>query len=292
VWRNAAELESNTLELTLGANWTKKKDFTWNTNIVFSKTNQKITKLDVAPYLSGPDGLFYIKEGEKYGAIYGYDWVRTLDQMAQQLPTGKTIADYEVNSDGYVVAAGSQGKITEKPIKLLDTDKNLAFKAIGNGNPDFTMGISNTINFKGFQLYFLVDIKKGGDVYNRKSQWLTRDNRNGIEDMANVAAAQKKTLDYFQGFYDVNTNNSYWVEDAGFIKLSEVSLGYVLPKSALSVFKGVVKGITTRIIGRNLLTITDYSGYDPEVGSIRNPFDGTDRYPNFRNLAFSLQLDF
>ncbi|HLG39249.1 MAG TPA: SusC/RagA family TonB-linked outer membrane protein [Chitinophagaceae bacterium] len=291
-WRNAAELESNTLELTLGANWFKKRDFTWNTNIVFSKTNQKISRLDVAPYLSGPDGLFYIKEGEKYGAIYGYDWVRTLDQMAQQLPTGKTIADYEVNSDGYVVAAGSQGTINEKPIKLLDADKNLAFAPIGNGNPDFTMGISNTINFKGFQLYFLVDIKKGGDVYNRKSQWLTRDNRNGIEDMANVAAAQKKTLDYFQGFYDVNTNNKYWVEDAGYIKLREVALGYVLPKSALSVFKGVVKGITARIIGRNLLTITDYSGYDPEVGSIRNPFDGTDRYPNFRNLAFSLQLDF
>lgn len=291
-WRNAASLESNTLELTLGANWFKKKDLSWNTNIVFSKTNQRITSLDVAPYLSGPDGLFYIKAGERYGAIYGYDWVRTLDQMAQQLPTGKTISDYEVNSDGYVVPVGTQGTINEKPIKLLDANGNLNFGEIGNGNPDFIMGISNTLNWKGFQVYMLIDIKQGGDVYNRKSQWLTRDNRNGIEDMANVPTNLKKTLDYFQGFYDVNTNNRYWVEDASFIKLREVAIGYTFSKSSLSMFKGVVKGITARVIGRNLLTITDYSGYDPEVGSIRNPFDGTDTYPNFRNLAFSLQLDF
>lgn len=291
-WQNAAELESNTLELTLGANWLKSKDFTWNTNIVFSKTNQKISKLGVAPYLSGPDGLFYIKEGEKYGAIYGYDWVRTMDQMANQLPAGKTIADYEINSDGYVVPVGSQGSIAEKPIKLLDENGNLAFVEIGNGNPDFIMGITNTFNYKGFQFYFLFDIKKGGDVYNRKSQWLTRDNRNGIEDMANVPDAQKKTLDYFQGFYDVNTNNSYWVEDAGFVKLREVALGYNFSKRSLGVFKGVVKGITARVVGRNLLTFTKYSGYDPEVGSIRNPYDGTGTYPNFRNIAFSLQFDF
>jgi len=291
-WQNAAGLESNTLELTLGANWFKKKDFSWNTNIVFSKTNQRITSLDVAPYLSGPDGLFFIKAGEKYGAIYGYDWVRTLDQMAQQLPAGKTITDYEVNSDGYVVPVGTQGTVNEKPIKLLDDDGNLAFVEIGNGNPDFIMGISNTIQWKGFQFYLLIDVKQGGDVYNRKSQWLTRDNRNGIEDMANVPAAQKKTLDYFQGFYDVNTNNKYWVEDASFIKLREFAVGYSFNPSSLKLFKGVVKGITARVIGRNLLTISDYSGYDPEVGSIRNPFDGTGTYPNFRNVAFSLQLDF
>lgn len=291
-WRNAATLESNTIELTLGANWFAKKDLTWNTNIVFSKTNQEITELEVAPYLSGPDGLFYIKEGEKYGAIYGYDWVHTLDQMANQLPLGKTISDYEVNSDGYVVPVGTQGTIDEKPIKLLDENGNLAFVEIGDGNPDFIMGISNTLNWKGFTAYVLVDIKSGGDVYNRKSQWLTRDNRNGIEDMAGVPDGQKKTLDYFQGFYDVNTNNKYWVENAGYVKLREVALGYTFGGRQLNLFKGVVKGITARVIGRNLWTLTDYTGYDPEVGSIRNPFDGTGTYPNFRNIAFSLALDF
>jgi hypothetical protein len=197
-----------------------------------------------------------------------------------------------MNSDGYIVPAGSQGTANEKPIKLLDENGNLAFVKIGDGNSDFNMGISNTISYKGFQLYVLVDIKKGGDVYNRKSQWLTRDSRNGIMDMAGVPDGQKKTYDYYQGFYDVNTNNSFWVENAGFIKFREVSFGYIFPQSLLNTFKGVVKGITARVIGRNLFTITDYSGYDPEVGSIRNPYDGTGTYPNFRNIAFSLSLNF
>lgn len=291
-WQNAGTIESKTLELTLGANWLKKKEFTWNSNIVFSRIRQKITELPIPPYQGGPDGLFYIRTGEVYGSIYGYDWVRTLDQMEKQLPAGKTIADYEINSDGYVVPAKSQGTVDEKPVKLLDEKGNASFVKIGNGRPDFNMGISNTFSYKGFQLYALIDIKKGGDVYNRKSQWLTRDSRNGIMDMAGVDASRKKTYDYYQAFYDVNTNNSYWVEDAGFIKFREVALGYTFSQKTLGVFKGVVKGATARIIGRNLLTITDYSGYDPEVGSIREPFDGTGSYPNFRNIAFSLSLEF
>jgi hypothetical protein len=59
-----------------------------------------------------------------------------------------------------------------------------------------------------------------------------------------------------------------------------------------SSFESVFKSITAKVIGRNLFTITEYSGYDPEVGSIRNPFDGTDTYPNFRNVALSLSFDF
>ncbi|HLF45223.1 MAG TPA: SusC/RagA family TonB-linked outer membrane protein [Chitinophagaceae bacterium] len=291
-YQNAGTIESHTYELTLGANWLKNKDLSWNTNIVFSRNSQKITELPIPPYQAGADGLFYIKQGEIYGAIYGYDWVRSLDQMSKQLPAGKTIADYEINSDGYVIEKGKQGLLTERPIKLLDENGNLAFGQIGNGNPDFNMGISNTLSYKGLSLYLLIDIKKGGDVYNRKSQWLTRDSRNGIMDMTGVAPEKRKVYDYYQAFYDVNTNNSYWVEDAGYMKLREVALGYTFQPSHLRFLNNTFKGITARVIGRNLLTITDYSGYDPEVGTIRNPFDGTGTYPNFRNFAFSLTLDF
>ena len=110
--------------------------------------------------------------------------------------------------------------------------------------------------------------------------------------MTGVAPEKRKVYDYYQAFYDVNTNNSYWVEDAGYMKLREVALGYTFQPSHLRFLNNTFKGITARVIGRNLLTITDYSGYDPEVGTIRNPFDGTGTYPNFRNFAFSLTLDF
>jgi hypothetical protein len=83
------------------------------------------------------------------------------------------------------------------------------------------------------------------------------------------------------------------VEDAGYLKIREASIGYKVPKAILGGFaKGAIKNADLKFIGRNLVTFTGYSGYDPEVGSIRNPFDGTGTYPNFRNYAVSLTLQF
>jgi hypothetical protein len=137
----------------------------------------------------------------------------------------------------------------------------------------------------------LIDVKSGGDVYNRKSQWLTRDLRNGIMDMSNVAEGSKKAYDYYSKFYDVNSNNKFWVEDASYVKLRELSIGYTLD-TQLPASLNIFKSISGKVIGRNLLTFTNYSGYDPEVGSIRSPFDDTGSYPNFRNIAFSLSFEF
>ncbi len=296
-YRNAGSVDSKTLEFSLGANWVNKKDFSWSSNIVFSRIRQKITDLPISPYVFGDtDGggqqMFYIKGNETYGSMYGHTWVKSLDQMSKQLPAGKTIGDYEINSAGYVIAKGTQGTIAEKAIKQLDDKGAILFGKIGDGNADFNMGFANTLNFKRATFYFLLDLKKGGDIYNAKGQWLTRDLRNPEMDMGGVAQADKKAYDYFLNFYDVNTPNSYWVEDGTYLKLREVALGYTFPLKSLNVFGGVVKSITAKVVGRNLLTFTGYSGYDPEVGTLRQPYDGTYKYPNFRNYAFSLSMDF
>lgn len=296
-YRNAGSVESKTLEFSLGANWVNKKDFSWSSNIVFSRIRQKITDLPISPYVFGDtDGggqqMFYIKGNETYGSMYGHTWVKSLDQMSKQLPAGKTIGDYEINSAGYVIAKGTQGKTTERAIKQLDDKGAILFGKIGDGNADFNMGFANTLNYKRATFYFLLDLKKGGDIYNAKGQWLTRDLRNPEMDMSGVAQADKKAYDYFLNFYDVNTPNSYWVEDGTYLKLREVALGYTFPLKSLNVFGGVVKSITAKVVGRNLLTFTGYSGYDPEVGTLRQPYDGTYKYPNFRNYAFSLSMDF
>ncbi|MEI9910057.1 MAG: SusC/RagA family TonB-linked outer membrane protein [Bacteroidota bacterium] len=304
-WQNAGTIKSNTLEFSLGANWFKAKnagDFSWNTNIVFSKVKQKITELPIAPYLyndgsnNGDQAMFYIKQGEVYGAIYGYKMVRTLEEMGAQLPAGKTIADYEVNSDGYVVPKGSQGLATEMPIKKLNADKSVWYNKIGDGNPDFVAGITNTLAYKNFQLYILLDWKQGGDIYNGKEQRLAFNNVSKRQDMSDVPAGQKKVAAYVgsnAGFYDANNANAYWVEDGTYLKVREVALGYSVTSRALSsLFKGAIKGANIKVVGRNLLTLTNYSGYDPEVGTIRMPFDGIYANPIYRNIAFSLTLNF
>jgi hypothetical protein len=240
--------------------------------------------------------MFYIKQGEVYGVIYGYRMVRSLEEMSAQLPAGKVIGDYEVNSDGYVVPKGSQGSATEMPIKKLNADGTPWYGRIGNGNPDFVAGITNTLNWKGFQLYLLLDWKQGGDIYNGKEQRLAFNNVSIRQDMSNVPSSLKKVAAYIgsnAGFYDANNANAYWVEDGTYLKVREVALGYNVPSRALGgLFNGAIKGVNARVIGRNLLTFTKYSGYDPEVGTIRMPFDGIYANPIYRNFAFSLSLTF
>ncbi|MCD8541039.1 MAG: hypothetical protein LRY55_15740 [Leadbetterella sp.] len=287
------------MNFTLGANWYKKKDLTWNTNIVFSKVRQKITELPIAPFttsgqtLNGDqNSLFYIKEGELYGSIYGYRMLKSLEEMAQQLPADKSISDYEINSDGYVIPKGTQGTAQEMPVKKLNADGTPWHGVIGNGTPDFLMGISNTVAWKNIQFYLLLDWKQGGDVYNGKEQRLAFNNVSKRQDMTGVPDNLKKVAAYvgaINGFYDANNGNAYWVEDGSYLKVREVALGYSLPSQWL---KGFAKGITARVVGRNLLTFTKYSGYDPEVGSLRFPIDGIYANPLYRNYAFSLTLNF
>jgi TonB-linked SusC/RagA family outer membrane protein len=294
---NAGNIKANTFEATLGANWVKDKDFTWTSNIVFSRTRQKLDNLPVPPYylpaFSGDVNVFYIAANSTYGAMYGYRFVRTLDEMSHQLPAGKTISDYEVNSEGYVIAKGTQGTPAERPIRYQENGADW-FGKIGDGNANFNVGVSNTIQWKGFTLYFLLDWKQGGEIYNANNQRMAFNNMYYKMDMSNTPDGQKKAYDYwFSGMYDANLPNKYWVEDASYLKVREFALGYTFNNKALeNAFHGVVKGITAKVVGRNLLTFTKYSGYDPEVGSIRQPLDGIGSNPNYRNIAFSLSFNF
>jgi len=298
-YQNAGTIKSNTLEVTLGANWIRNDVFSWSSNVVLSKGSSKITSLPIAPYMTGgqqsngDQNMFYIREGEVYGAMYGRKHVRSLEELGQQpLPAGKSIGDFEVNSDGYVVPAGSQGSLTEMPVLKTDANGAVWFGKIGDGTPDFVAGITNTLSWKGVQLYVLLDWKQGGDVYNGKDQRLAFNWVSAKQDMTNVPAGQKKVAAYWgsnAGFYDGNNGNEYWVEDGTYLKLREVSIGYTLPTGILGPH---VKGVTGRLIGRNLLTFTNYSGYDPEVGSLRFPVDGIYASPIYRNIAFSLSLNF
>ncbi|MES2829159.1 MAG: SusC/RagA family TonB-linked outer membrane protein [Bacteroidota bacterium] len=297
---NGGDIDSKTFEASLAANVISTPEFSWNSNLTFTRVRQKIEKLTRPPYLYGAtDGggaqMFYIREGETYGAMYGNAWVKSLDQMGAQLPAGKTIADYVLNADGYVVDKGSEGTLNERAIRLKEGGAAGAnwYGKIGDGNSDFNMGFANTFTYKGVSLYFLLDWKNGGDIYNSKGQWSTRDLRNGIVDQSGKAAGEKKTVDYYLNFYDVNNINAYWVEDASYLKFRELAIGYSLPKKMLDgAFKGVVKNLTAKVIGRNLFTITGYSGYDPEVGSVAEPYDGINKYPNYRTFGFSLSAGF
>jgi TonB-linked SusC/RagA family outer membrane protein len=313
-WKNMGTLTSWTYEATLGMSIAEKGDFTWKSNIIWDNIKTKITKLNVAPFTTGArgnagdPGSFFITEGATFGVFNGETWVRSLDVMQQQLVllggagqayADKSIDDFVVNSDGYVIPKGTEGTINEVPVKLLQEDGNPAKVDIGNANAKFHLGFSNTISYKGISLYALIDWKQGGDIYNLTNQWMYRDNRSADMDMFGVADHLKKAVPYYKALYNVATYNSHFVEDGTYVKLREVSLYYSVPKTAMSsVLKGFFKEIRFGLVGRNLLTFTNYSGFDPEIGSSEGSGDNTVQawdefnYPNYRTFSGSLQIQF
>lgn len=301
-WQNAGTVESNTIEMTLGADWFKGKsqDFYWNTHLVFSRVRQTITDLPIPPYwLGAPSGdvnAVYITEGATYGAIFGQRHVRTLEEMADQLPVGQTIDDYEVNNHGYVIPAGTEGTTGERLILKKNADGTNWVGQIGDANAKFNLGIANTFNYKGFQLYVLLDWKNGGDIYNANQQRLAFNNFSFHQDMSDTPDEEKKWAGYWgsnNGFYNANISTQYWVEDASYLKLREVAIGYSLRGKALEGFlNGAIKGVEIKAVGRNLYTFSKYSGYDPEVGTLLQPIDGIGANPIFRTMAVSLGFTF
>jgi TonB-linked SusC/RagA family outer membrane protein len=298
--QNAGSLNSKVWESSLHAQIVKKNGFNYNLGFVFDRIRTMITKLDVPPFQTGPQGqeankAFYIRQGEVFGAMYGYKFLTSLDELALQLATTDNISNYVVNSDGYVITKGTEGTTSEAPIKKMENGK-LWYGKIGDSNAKFKIAMTNNFSYKGIGLYALIEWKNGGQIYNKSAQWLTRDDRAGIMDQFGKPDYLKKAISYYKVFYDVNNQTDYWVEDGSYLKLREVSLSYTISQETLKGFaNGFIKGIKLALIGKNLYTLTRYSGYDPEVATTNGTqyfaydFMG---YPNFRSYSASLELKF
>ncbi len=315
-WQNAGTLESNTIEAFVETALVDRPDITWTSRVNFDRTHQTITQLDIAPYRTG---FFYVREGEELGTFYGSRWAN----QCGDLPSGTDCSEFQVNDDGLLVWVGSGNSYTDGiskdlwgssaevngdsykwgiPIKAIDSEGS-NFLFMGNTTPDFNLSWSNTVRWKNLSFYTLFDGEFGADIYNQTRAYAYRDNRSGDQDQAGKSDAQKKSIDYYQVLYNVNSNSSWFVENGTFVKIREASLRYNFDQSAVqSMFGSLgVTGMNVNLIGRNLLTFTDYKGYDPEVGTGGQGSGGGSEaigrvdnfgYPNFRTISASLEIIF
>ncbi len=322
-WRNAGTLESKTWEGSLEAAILQGRNLSWTVNFVIDRTRQVITDLKVPAYLVG--GLFYIRKGERFGTMWGHRWAtKCSDIFSPTNGFGASCDQFDVNDDGYLVPVGQGNKWTDGIDKQLygtrividgvTYDWGLPFRAkeiianpvtgqvdttdfvrIGNTEPDFNWGLTNTINFKGLTLYALLEAQVGGQIYNNTRQWPARELNAWEVDQRGKPENHKKPLDYYQRLYNVNAPNSHYVEDASYVKLREVRASYSFDLRGSGILGGFVKRIGLSLIGRNLITWTDYTGYDPEVSTFAEGvvfrYDGFG-YPNFRTITGSIELEF
>ena len=303
-WQNAADITAQAFEASLGITPVNTTNISWRMNFNFDRIRQEVSRLDAAPFRVGPTinalQTFYIRQGEPFGMMYGGEWVRTLQQMEQQLPAGASINEYVVNSDGYVIRNGTEGTINEAPIRLQDENGDDAFVQIADMNPDFNLSWLNSFTFRNISLNVLMHYKQGGDVYNQTKQWLFRDERHGDFDQAGKPENARKVASYYQQLYRVNEPNTHFVEDGTYLKLRELSLFYTLRRNTLSNMGiNFLQGVKVGVIGRNLLTFSNYSGWDPEVSQVdygqsnsTNYYIDMFNYPNYRTMTFSVELNF
>ncbi|WP_297272138.1 TonB-dependent receptor [uncultured Bacteroides sp.] len=321
---NAGETKNVGIDLTVNTQNIVTKDFSWNTTLTFShnkNTVEALTGEEVQLFeakFGYNQNTHRLAVGEPIGQFYGFitEGLYQVDDFDYD-PATKT---YTLK-DG-VACYGNRNTVQPGDWKFRNLDGNDVIDendkaVIGNASPKFYGGLNNNFTYKGFDLsvFFtfsygnevlnatkLVTSKVGRtnnnalDVMNSHNRWMTINDRGErVTDPAELAAMnQGKTI---ASWHDNQEGNKYvhsWaVEDASFLRLSNVTLGYTFPKKLIKKIK--LSNLRVYATGNNLFTWTPYTGFDPEVSNMRSPLTpGVDfgAYPRSRSFIFGINIAF
>lgn len=277
---NAGNIENKGVEIALNATPVMTASgFTWDTQINWSKNKNKVVSLtnDTKEQILSDASVSFLKivahEGGSFGDIYGYA--------------------YERDANGNMIIGDEGTPVRSEDMVLL-----------GNNQPDWMLGWSNTFTYKNFTLNFMLDMRKGGDVYmgsirtgaTNGSLEMTLDNReNGLVVPGVLADGSQNTKNisaetYWNGISGIT---EAWMYDATNIRLRELSLGYSFPKSMLS--KTPFTGLKLSFVARNLFMIySKTKGFDPEAAYTSGNAQGIEygSMPTMRSLGFNLNVAF
>ncbi|CDB82980.1 tonB-dependent receptor plug domain protein [Bacteroides clarus CAG:160] len=313
-WQNIGKIQNRGIELSISSTNIQTKDFTWSTNFNISFIRNELKALaDGASHMyarSGFDSNFtgydYIaKVGESLGLIYGYefDGIYQYDDFYTDTDGKLTLKPGITQNSRYNTGIkGDANGARPGAVKYKDQDGDGDITTndrtvIGNAMPKWFGGITNTFEYKGFDLSFMFQFNYGNDVYNATRLYATQ-SRSGRRNMlAEVADRWSETnasnlVPSTRG-YITNDVYSRFVEDGSFLRLKNLTLGYTLPKKWTNKFHA--SRLRVYVTGQNLFCLNNYSGYDPEVNSLNNPMmPGLDwgAYPKSRVFTVGLDLQF
>ena len=154
---NAGNLQNAGIELQVTATPVQTKDFSWDITFNWSKNENKVVELyGDMKYLSLYDlswgGYVYAFPGKEYGTVYGYAVVRENAKPVYYDEAKTQLAYYEYSGRPVVTTTGRYRRSGQRT-------------PLGNVYPDWFGGINNSLTYKNFNLSFLVDFKKGGDIF-------------------------------------------------------------------------------------------------------------------------------
>ena len=288
---NTGTLQNRGIDLSLNGRIIASKNFNWNANAVVSTYENEIISMGLAsPINYGftriTGGSLRVEQGYPANFFYGF----VTEGIFQ---SNKEIADHAIQTAGTdPTNSTAPGDIKFKDLngdgKINDEDRTY----IGNSNPTFTYGLTNTVSYKNFELTLFVQGSKGNKVLNF-TRWYTEggvSNGNYSNDVIGrwTAPGTSNTMPRLV-LNDPNGNNRVsdrFVEDASYLRIKNIRLAYTIPARWADYLK--LKRTQLYVSSQNLATITDYSGFDPEVGG------GVDYgfYPQARTFLAGITVDF
>ncbi len=296
---NAINMSSNGYQFSLNIPVYKSNsiswDFTTNWGHQFSKIDKIAGGADIILLSNAGSTSLVLTPGQPIGQIYGYKALTSLDYKRQDGTRYIPASDeglYEI-VNGHVVK--------KSDYQMQFTDETYAF---GNPNPKFNSSFINTIGYKDIvNLQFQFDWIYGSHLYNQTREWMYRDGISG--DFDKQVTIDRKTgafpAYWSSAYYNLwgstrgagnNATKDFFMEDASFVRLRNVSLSFDL---ARMMKVQSLKKLQLVFTGRNLLTFTKYTGYDPEVssGTVNSSFDrGVDHstLPNTKSYQVGLNI--
>lgn len=293
---NAGDVQNRGFEASIFATPVKTRDFSWDINLNWTRNRSKVlrlyedaTNLQLAAYQGGVSVNATV--GQPFGTLQGKTW--------QYVDGQKVVAATGDNAGRYLQTSSTNN-------------------VIGNVNPDWIGGIYNNFRYKNLSLGFLIDIRKGGDVFSLDMYYglatgiypetaglndLGNPSRNSLANgggviMPGVTPDGKpneiRVINEYGTYGYAYNPASEFVYDASYVKLREMNLTYSLPAGLISKIRPF-KGIDFSLIGRNLWIIHKNLPYsDPEENLSAGNAQGyqSGAYPTTRSLGFNVKLKF
>jgi TonB-linked SusC/RagA family outer membrane protein len=296
---NAGEIRNRGVELTTSITAVETEAFTWDATVNWAKNNNEVVSiregiesitLSGSSFSYGGSLTMQLRRQLEYGNLFGPVYDRFYENPSEE-------NDFIVDESRPRIISRDTG---------FPTRSGEGFKVIGNVQPDWTGSVRNTFSYQNFSLSALIDVKRGGDLYNQVAAFhasqgtlpITTNRDEEVEfsgvypDGTPVDTTVVPGQDFYRDVYRRVAEN--FVEDASHIKLRNVRLTYRLP--ALVTGNTPLRSGSIGVGASNILLWTPYDGFDPEsrqfdAGSNTQGFQGL-RTPAVESYTVQLNLRF
>ena len=289
--QNAGALVNKGLELSLGYNGKVGKDFTFNANINYTTIHNEVTEvegqrgiIESGAFGVGQQPIARMQEGYSIGYFYGWQTDGIFQTQA------------EVDAHASQVDLGAPAQPGDIRYKDLNGDGKVDLNdrtKVGSPLPDFTMGFNLNLNYKNFDFVLYSYASVGNDMVRNYERSVPNVNRMAYTlDRWTGPGTSNEVPRVTTAASGNNIFSDYFVEDASYLRIQNVQLGFALPQNVTQ--KAGISKARIYVGVNNPYTFTKYKGYDPTAGSGDPIGGGIDYgyYPTPRTYLVGVNLNF